>query len=304
MTRPLVYTVTLNWNRCDDTLRCVASLLRLTYTPMGVLVVDNGSTDGSSTAIAERFPQVEQVINRHNLGFAAGFNVGIRYALTHGAELVLVLNNDTWCEPLMLSLLVGAMDDPRIGAVSPVIYYGDRPNQIWSVGGNRHPLTLEWIDKRQGQRVTADWPAFLDRDYLVGCAILFRRALLEQVGLFDEGFFVYYEDSDISLRARRAGFRLGVVRDARMWHQVAASSGGSASPNERYWMGRSSVRFFRKHARSLRWLAVAPYRTGSALKTVAYLLLQGQSKSAWAYLRGLCDGLRDPIVRDEVLCAS
>jgi GT2 family glycosyltransferase len=301
---PLVYAVTLNWNRAGETLECLSSLARQTYPRLSLLVVDNGSTDDSVSRIGRDFREVAILRNSCNLGFAAGFNLGIRYALEHGAELVLVLNNDTWVDPSMLSLLVTAMDDPQLGAVSPVIYSAARPERIWSVGGRCHPLTVEWSDKRQDQRVTADWPAFLDRDYLVGCAILFRRELLERIGLFDEGFFMYYEDSDISLRARQAGFRLGIVRDARMWHKVAASSGGRNTPHERYWMGRSSVRFFRKQIRGLRWMAVAPYRTGSALKTMAHLLLRGRFESAGAYLHGLWDGLRDPITRDERSCAS
>ena len=293
--QPLVYGVTLNFNRREDTLVCLSSLTRLDYPNLRLLLVDNGSSDGTPEEVRRRIPDVEIIVNPTNLGFGAGFNVGIRYALASGAELVLVLNNDTWCEPSMLELLVGAMDDPRIGAVSPLIYYGDDPGRVWSAGGNCHPLTLEWTDKRRGQRVTADWFSSLERDYLVGCAMLLRRELLEGVGLFDEGFFMYYEDSDLSLRARRAGFRLQVLRDARMWHKVAASSGGSASPNERYWMGRGSVHFFRKHVRGLRWLAVAPYRMGSATKTVGRLVLRGRPKSARAYLRGLRDGMRDPI---------
>jgi GT2 family glycosyltransferase len=116
---------------------------------------------------------------------------------------------------------------------------------------------------------------------------------LTEVGLFDERFFMYYEDFDLSLRAHQAGFKILLSPQAKVWHKVAVSSGGSDSPNERYWMARSSVLFFHKHVRGLRWLIVLPYRTGSAVKTVLRLMLRGRAESALAYLRGLRDGLAE-----------
>jgi hypothetical protein len=128
---------------------------------------------------------------------------------------------------------------------------------------------------------------------MVACALLLSRRFLTQVGLFDERFFMYYEDFDLSLRARQAGFKILLSPQAKVWHKVAVSSGGSDSPNERYWMARSSVLFFSKHVRGLRWLIVLPYRTGSAVKTVLRLALRGRAGSAWAYVRGLRDGLAE-----------
>jgi len=143
------------------------------------------------------------------------------------------------------------------------------------------------------------WSDTIERSVLVGCGLLIRRDLLERVGLFDERFFMYYEDLDLCLRARRAGYRLLLVPSAKMWHKVAVSSGGRDSPGERYHMARSSVLFFRKHARSWQVPFIAPYRTASAVKTVTRLLLRRRPDSARAYLRGLRDGLRSHISRTE-----
>jgi GT2 family glycosyltransferase len=287
---PLVYAVILNWNRCRDTVACLESLAQVDYPNLRLLVVDNGSTDGTPEAVSHQFPDVALIVNDQNLGFAAGCNVGIRYAIEQEADYVFLLNNDTLVDPAVLRHLV-SLTGPDVGMVAPKIYYAADPTRIWSVGGMRHPLTIEKTGDVRGQIDIGQWEDVLERDYFVGCALLLSRCLLAEVGLFDERFFMYYEDSDLSLRARQAGFRLLLSPQAWVWHKVAVSSGGSDSPNERYWMARSSVLFFRKHVHGLRWLIVVPYRVGSAIKTVLRLTWHGQGQSVRAYLRGLRDGL-------------
>ncbi|MGD9099972.1 MAG: glycosyltransferase family 2 protein [Anaerolineae bacterium] len=288
--RPLVYLVTLNWNRLDDTLAFLASVEQLTYARYRVLVVDNASTDGSRGAIAARFPDVEQLLNARNLGFAAGANAGLCYALERGADWVWLVNNDTHVAPDALDLLVDAATACDAGLASPMILYTADPGRIWSVGACRSQVTLEITGCRRGQRDTTLPPSPFEVDFVTACGMLMQRECLERVGLFDERFFMYYEDSDYCLRARAAGYRLLVAPQARMWHRVAASIGGCDSPGERYHMALSSARFFRKHVRGRRWLIVAPYRAGSALKTLARLLAAGRRGAAWACLRGWRDG--------------
>lgn len=290
MLLPLVYTVILSWNRREDTLACLASLAKLDYPCVRLLLVDNGSSDGTAEAVARQFPGIEVIVNERNLGFAAGCNVGLRHALEQGANYVFLLNNDTLVEPAALNHLI-ALVGPNVGMVAPKIYYAADPTRIWSVGGMCNPFTFEKTGDRRGHVDTGHWDKVMERDYLVGCALLISRRLLTEVGLFDERFFMYYEDSDLSLRARQAGFKLLLSPQARVWHKVALSSGGSDSPGERYWMARSSVLFFHKHVHGFRWLIVLPYRVGSAIKTVLRLILHSQGRSAWAYLRGLYDGI-------------
>jgi len=116
--------------------------------------------------------------------------------------------------------------------------------------------------------------------------------LKPKVGLFDERFFMYYEDSDYCLRARTAGRKIIVAPRAKMWHRVAATIGGVYSPAERYHRALASVQFFKKHVQGWRWFIVIPYRLASACKTVLRLTLSGHWSSAQAYLHGLWDGLR------------
>lgn len=289
---PLVYVVTLNWNRRDETLECLASFSQLTYPHYRILVVDNGSTDDSVPAIASRFPDVEQIVNGRNLGFAAGANVAIRYALAHGAEFVFLVNNDTFIAPDALDFLAAASLASDVGLVAPKIYYAGDPQRIWSVGGWRNWLTMEITGCRRGQLDTGLGDDPFEVDFVTGCGMMIRRKCLEEVGLFDERFFMYYEDLDYCLRVRSSGYRALVVPRARLWHRVATSSGGSNSPMERYYMARGSVLFFRKYVHGWRWLIVAPYRLGSAVKWVTHLTLRGRWASVCAYLRGLGDGWR------------
>ena len=304
MLRPLVYVVTLTWDQREDTIKCLGSLSQITYPHYRLLLVDNASVDGTVEAVRVRFPDVEVIVNPRNLGFPGGFNVGLRYALAQGANYVFMINNDTFVELNILDKLMSCADPSDVGILAPKIYYADEPNRIWSVGGRRHPWTLEMIDKGDGQLDQGQWKDTIERDYLVGCALLLKRSLLEDVGLFDTGYCpIYYEDVDLCLRARQAGYRLLLVPSARMWHKVSASGGGAGSPRERYLMARNSVRFFRKHVQGWRWLVVIPYRLGSAVKTTIRLLYHGRRKSALAYLRGLCDGLRMSLETEGMLCA-
>ena len=292
---PLVYVITLTWNQKEDTLGCLESLSRMTYPHCRFLVVDNGSADDTLVAVAREFPDVEIVANHKNLGFQGGFNAGLRYALDRGAEFLFIINNDTYVAPDLLDALLSHTNDDDVGMLAPKIYYADEPTRIWSVGGDRHPWTFEMVDKGDNEIDEGQWDEVLERDYLVGCALLMRRSLLQTVGLFDEGYYpIYYEDVDLCVRARAAGFKLLLVPTARMWHRVSASSGGANSPRERYLMARNSIRFFRKHIRGLRWLAVIPYRFGSAVKTIVRLALNGRYRAAFSYLQGLCHGLTVP----------
>jgi GT2 family glycosyltransferase len=286
-----IYAVVLTWNGREDTLRCLASLQDIEPKGVHLLVVDNGSTDGTAEAIAERYPHVEVLVNERDLGFAAGCNVGMRYAINEGADYVFLLSNDTVAAPDTLRHLLDAALTTGAGMLAPKIYYMADPTRIWSVGAHRNPITLEISGDGRGQHDTGQWNSVLERDFLTGCVLLLSRRFLAEVGLFDERFFLYYDDSDLSLRARQAGEKLLLVPQAHIWHKVALSSGGSDSPTERYWMARSNVLFLHKHVRGPRWLVVVPYRAGSALKTLGRLLLRRRYRSAGAYLRGLRDGL-------------
>jgi len=217
---PRVGIVVLNWNRPDHTIACLTSLRELDYPSYEVVVVDNGSADGSPTAIRRLFPGVSVVENGRNLGFAAGSNVGIVLLARRGVDYVLLLNDDAEVATDLLGALVEVAEaDPSTGILGPTIYYYGPATVIWSAGGSidargraRH--------LRLGELGDAGLKPVQDVDYVTGCALLVRREVVERVGALDERFFAYYEEAEWCARARRAGFRVVYVPRARAWHKI------------------------------------------------------------------------------------
>ena len=284
--------ITLNWNRASDTLAFLDSARQQTLQDVQLLVVDNGSTDHSVEQLGAFSPPVDLLINPTNLGFAKGMNYGIRRALEQGAEYMFIANNDTILAPDMLQRLIELAQQSHARIIAPVIFYASQPELIWSAGAHHNPLTLEIIDVWRGKSLSNLGNTPYPVEFITACGMLVSRTCFEEVGLFDERFFMYYEDSDFSLRVQATGGKILVDPQAHMWHKVATSSGGSDSPSERYWMARSSLIYFRKHARFRQWLVIGPYRLGSAVKTSIRLLTSGKMAAFRAYWRGLKDGLK------------
>jgi len=239
---PVVYVVVLNWNGWRETIDCLSSLESLDYPDYQVIVVDNGSTDNSAAEICKAHPQITLLETGRNLGFAGGNNVGIRYALEQGADYVWLLNNDTKADPHALTAMVEvAESDPRIGAVGSVLYYMDEPERVQAWGGG-------WVSLWWGISRHFTMPVPAERiHYITGASLLIRRRALEEVGLLDEDFFMYWEDADFSLRLRKAGWRLAVTSGVRVWHKESASLGKKSPVLDEYF-NNSAVRFFRRHA--------------------------------------------------------
>lgn len=235
-----VAVVVLNWNGWQDTLECIASLQKLNCPNFELIVVDNGSTDGSQAWIEARVPEVRVIQTGTNLGFGGGCNVGIRNALESGADYVWLINSDAIVDADALTELVRLADErPLLGAVGSVLYEFDRPQQIQLWGGGRVNL---WLGMSRHQLA----PAALD--FVSGASMLLRREAIEQVGMFDEhAFFMYWEDTDLGLRLRQAGWQLAVAEKSHVWHKLSASLGKGSGQMDVYFT-QSGVRFFRRHA--------------------------------------------------------
>lgn len=241
---PQVVVIVLNWNGLRDTLDCLESLQQLDYADYEIAVVDNGSTDGSVPAIQQRFPAVTVIESGENLGYAGGNNVGLRWTLGRGADYALILNNDTVVAPDFLRLLVEAAEaDATIGIAGPTIYYYGQPDVVWSAGGA--------IDWRRGRT----WMVGLDEqdtgrfgeghrqvDFLTGCCLLVKRAVLERAGLLDEQFFLYYEEAEWCVRVQRADFKIVHVPRSCIWHKISPVAQAD-SPLVHYYMTRNHLLF-------------------------------------------------------------
>jgi len=291
---PTVEIIVLNWNGREDTLACLDSLMRLEYPSFQVTVVDNGSTDGSPDAVRRAFPQVDVLETGANLGYAGGNNRGLERALARGAPYILLLNNDTTVVPDMLTHLVSALEaEPTVGVAGPTIYYADRPEVIWTAGGaidwRRGDTRMIGLDEPDGGQFGT---VPREVDFVSGCAMLLRREVPERVGLLDERFFLYYEEVEWCVRARRAGFRIIHVPPARVWHRIRPQA-QAESPTVHYYMTRNRLLF----------LALTGAGWGAWLSTVAAnirTLLSWSLRPRWrhkgpqrrAMVRALADACR------------
>ena len=273
---PRVDVIILNWNGKEDTLRCLRSVQELDYPRYRVLVVDNASNDGSAEAVRAAFPAVELLMNASNLGFAAGNNEGIRYALQNGADGVFLLNNDTRVEPAVLTALVKTCaDDPGVGLASPKVYYEDRPGVIYYAGARQGPLPLIPRLIGAGEEDRGQYERVQEVDHIWGQAMFIKREVVERIGLLDPRFFMYYEDIDYCLRAKSAGFKIVCVPAARVWHQVAKGTKGDYLTRWQYKV-TSMWRFHRKHSR-LGWLQ-ALWLT---IVSMAWILIRELARGNW-----------------------
>lgn len=286
---PKVGIVIVNWNLADDTLTCLESIGSLTYPQFEVVVVDNGSTDGSVERIGAAFPQTAQMETGENLGFAAGANKGIEWALGQGCAYVLVLNNDTTVAPDLLEPMVAAGEaDERIGILSPRILYYDQPERTWHLAARWRrwlPVPVH-IWQAEGAPIEAD--------FVSGCAMMLRREALERLGGFDPAYFMYGEDVDLCLRAKAAGYRIVAVPQARIWHKVSLSA-AKVSAETRYWQTRNQIQVYRRHLTGARRMLLPGYVLLKALVDLGRMLVTGPRGLIGPLLRGVGDGLWGPL---------
>lgn len=248
---PKVATVVVNFNGLEDTLECLSSLEHVAYAAHEIIVIDNAS-DNQKMAIDElrrRFPSVYVIANTKNVGFGGGMNIGISRALERGAEYVFLLNNDATVAPDALTVLVQAMEaDKQIGIAGPHIYYAKEPNMLWYAGGL---FTWRGGGRHIGEGLTdATFTDSMVRDteYMTGCALLIRRETLEKIGLLPEMYFMYYEDIEWSLLAKRAGYRVVVAGRARVWHKVSQTAQKMGTPTRHYYDIRNRLLLAKRNA--------------------------------------------------------
>jgi len=273
-----VAVVIVNWNGLQHLRTCIPAVLAQDYPDFQVVVVDNGSTDGSGEWLRAEFPGVRLIVNEVNRGFARATNQGIR--ATESAY-VATLNNDARPEPGWLSAMVKAMEHKdRVGMVAAQIRFAHRPDRLDSAGIEVDRLGIAW-NRRFGQPVGGEPSEVQEVFGPCGAAALYRRAMLEEVGLFDERFFAYYEDVELAWRARRAGWRCLYTPQGRVYH-VHSATGGRMPAFKAYHLGRNKW-----------WTLFKHYPFRSLGRWVPLLLISDTVAWLWPLLRrGETAGLR------------
>ncbi len=270
MTQPLVMIVILNTNRRDDTLECLHALAASSYANQQVIVLDNASTDGSVAAIRAAFPAVRIINLTQNSGYAGNNNVGIAAALTAGAAWVLILNEDTLLASDCIEHMVATGEaEATIGIVGPLVLHHDEPETIQSAGGRMNNAWQAWHHGQNQPSSTAP-VAPQSVEWISGCAIMVRREVITQIGMFDERFFYYWEETEWCLRARRAGWRIILEPAAWLWHK-GVQRDYRPKPSVSYYDTRNHLLLLRKHGAPLgAWLSTG----GQKLRTVLSISLR------------------------------
>lgn len=292
--------VVLGWNGLALTRQTLDSLARCRVPRdwrAEVIVVDNGSSDGSPAAIAAEYPEVRLLALPENRRFAGGNNAGLALALERGADAVMLLNNDVQADPALYEKLLAALEEsPGAGAAAPLIYHAAPTDLIWYAGGRCVPALAHTSHRAIRERDRGQFRSIEETGYLTGCCLLATAEAWRKVGFLDERYYIYAEDADWSLRARAAGYRLLFVPTARLWHEVSASSGGAVNAWKVYQRLRANARLFALHARGLAMLTWGPAFLAQQAALGAALVLRGHPAAAAAIPRAIFDAFagRDP----------
>lgn len=217
---PKIYIILVNYNQRSDAKRVLDAIKGQTSPPAGVMLVDNSPGDGTAHMVREEYEWVTLIEPGENLGYAAGNNLGMKKALTEGADWVLLLNTDTEPDPDFLEEFWGAVEaNPGYGAYMPLILYGDRAT-IWAAVGCLDPIDMRPYHDLQGFPASYAPDTLRPVGFAVGCAFMMPAEVAEATGGFSEEFFMYYEDADLSLRIKALGYETAYVPGAPLIHHT------------------------------------------------------------------------------------
>ena len=300
--QPKVFIIILNWNNLQDTIECLESVKKLDYHNFEIMLVDNGSTDGSIQVLEKRYPEIILLKNERNLGFAVGNNNGIEKAMELGCEFIFLLNNDTTVDRDCLKELVKtAVSDSRIGIVGSKIHLFQDPSMVWYAGGEI--LFREAISVSKGlfKRDRSSYNTMREVSFITGCAMLVKREAIEKVGLFDPAYISYMEDTDLCWRMKKKGFKLLYLPSARVYHKVSQSFGNTAyNQKTMYLMGKNAVLFVKRYGNVIRWLKFVTFFWLSIIYALPREAIRGNHKAVFAKIRGFLDGIRERRKDNEV----
>jgi len=291
MSDPKVAIIILHLDDREALRDCLRSCGALTYSNCEIIVVENGSKVAwNLTELQSLAACVTEIVKSPvNLGYARGNNLGINRALARGAEYVVLLNDDTEGAPEFLDILVRAGEDNKeVGALCPMIYYFLARRTIWFSGGRFDAASGELSAPNAGTTDEGCQQDLIDSDWLTGCCVLLKRRVLEKLGLLDERFFIYWGDTDFSLRIRKAGFRIAVAPGAHIWHKVSLSTGGDDSPLKAYHKVRGQLLFMKLHAPHA---LIHVYR--AVLRDISWLLFKSKNRNRFRKARALVAAVKD-----------
>ncbi len=240
----LIYVILINFNGYKDTIECVNSLKKINYKNYKIIIVDNASSDDSLNVLKEKVNDVTIIGSKKNLGFAGGNNLGIKYALDHNSDYIMLLNNDTLVKADFLDNMLKSFNkDSSIGLVGCKIMYYPEKNIIWYGGGYIDWFKFIGTHYGMGQVDKGQYDNEKEIDFMTGCCMLAKREVFEKAGLLSEDYFMYFEDVDFCVKIKNFGYKIWYNPGAVIYHKVGLSSGGEESPFSIKWCTKNRLLF-------------------------------------------------------------
>lgn len=280
-----IFVIVLHFGALENTLVCLQTLQKCKIPKnarVSRIVINNGMPKEDSIKIREAYKNVIVLPNNKNLGFSAGMNSGIKYALGNKATHIIILNNDTYVDSMFVAQLFNTSEsDKEIGIVAPKIYFAkgfefhknrykkeDLGKVIWYAGGIMDWKNCLGFHKGVDEVDMGQFGKKEKTQFASGCCMLIKRKVIEKIGMLNEKYFLYYEDNEFSTKAQRAGFDIIFEPKGIIWHKNAGASGGSGSTLQDYFITRNRLLF---------GISLAPFRTKIALiKESIRLLISGR----------------------------
>lgn len=234
-----VTVILVNYNGRKYLKNCLDSLKGQTYSNMSVLVVDNNSEDDSVKFLGKYYPEIEIISCIQNHGFAKANNIGIRNAIGHGADYIMLLNVDTSIDSRLIEYLMEEAGNDVITV--PKIYSDKRHMKIWYAGGE-----VDYVNGDSYHTTQGGENIVREVSFACGCCMLIHKDIIDRIGLLDEKYYLYYEDTDWSIRFKKANIRIKYVSQAKMWHKIGGSGGEKGALYKTYYLTRNQLYLIKK----------------------------------------------------------
>lgn len=256
---PKVGIVLVNYNGEKFQNDCIRTIKQMTYNNYEIIVVDNDSKDKSVELLKNEFPEVNLIETGENAGVAKGNNIGIKAAIKLNCEYILLLNNDTEVDLNMLTVMIQKADKNKL--VTCKMYYYEPNTMLWYAGGkiNWNKATTTHFGEDEIDCGQYDESKYVE--YTPTCCLLIHKSVFDEVGLMDEKYFMYYDDTDFIARCNKKGYKIWYEAGAKLWHKVSSSSGGKQSKTVMYYSNRNRLYFINKFYKNKFWVMIYFYVT-------------------------------------------
>jgi GT2 family glycosyltransferase len=300
--QPTVCAIVLNWNAYDDTTECIESLKKIEYDNIKIIIVDNASTDGSGEKLSKTYLDISFLKLNHNGGYAAGNNAGILWGLQNGFDYFLVINNDTIVEPHFLTPLIETIEaNPSIGIVTGKVLYYDQQKRIYSAGGYFSKLLCTGMNGKfkENDEALVYEEMIQEISFVPGCMMLIRRIVFEDFGLFDEKYFLYFEDFEFSRRISTK-YKLGYVPSSQIYHKSGGGTHWSNyTPTYLYYHSRNRIWVFRNGSIAYQTYVLLYSFLNAFAKTIMIMYLNYKETKIfpWKQIKAIRQGIIDGLIK-------